>query len=373
MERLVQTTGTVPATSAAADFLPTSLPQAFRARAVATPSGTFGHIRVFTFSVTDEDAFVAEFVRLIGLLPQNGLIVDVRGNGGGRIFASEFTLQTLTPHHIEPEPAQFISSNLNLQICRKHKDNPAGIDLGPWFPSLDQAAEIGSPFSNAFPISPEDGANKIGQQYRGPVLLVTDARCYSATDIFAAGFQDHGIGKVMGVDANTGAGGANVWTHGLLKQLLEVPTVDSNSPYKELPKGAGMRVAIRRTIRVGRLAGTPVEDLGITPDIRYQLTRDDVLKGNVDLLNKAGEILSQMPVIKLTVVATPGANGSLLVQLEVANLDRADIVVDGRPRATVDLTGPNTMVTVDGVPGAHSVRVEGYASGKLAAATSVVV
>ena len=67
-------------------------------------------------------------------LPQQGLIVDVRGNGGGLIYASEFTLQTLTPRPIQPEPVQFINTPLNLQICRKHKDNPAGIDLGPWFP-----------------------------------------------------------------------------------------------------------------------------------------------------------------------------------------------------------------------------------------------
>ena len=61
----------------------------------------------------------------------------------------------------------------------------------------------GATFSLAFPITPEDDANAIGQIYTGPVVLVTDARCYSATDIFAAGFQDHSIGTVLGVDDNT--------------------------------------------------------------------------------------------------------------------------------------------------------------------------
>jgi len=142
-------------------------------------------------------------------------------HGGGLIFASEFTLQTLTPRPIQPEPVQFINTPLNLQICRKHKDNPAGIDLGPWFPSMDQAVATAATFSNAFPISPADRANAIGQRYHGPVVLITDARCYSATDIFAAGFQDHGIGPVLGVDDDTGAGGANVWTQDLLEKLLE--------------------------------------------------------------------------------------------------------------------------------------------------------
>ncbi|MCA1680583.1 MAG: hypothetical protein LC777_17345, partial [Actinobacteria bacterium] len=36
------------------------------------------------------DAFIAEVVRILGLLPQRGLIVDVRGNGGGIIMAGEW-------------------------------------------------------------------------------------------------------------------------------------------------------------------------------------------------------------------------------------------------------------------------------------------
>ncbi len=51
------------------------------------------------------------------LLPQEGLIVDVRGNGGGHIHASEGLLQVLTPVEITPEPTQFINTPLNARIC----------------------------------------------------------------------------------------------------------------------------------------------------------------------------------------------------------------------------------------------------------------
>src|SRR5262245_52445577 len=357
-EAAVSATGAPQASAENAADLATSMPGVFRARSVTTGSGTFGHIRIFTFSVDDPDAFVEEFIRLIGLLPQNGLIVDVRGNGGGHIFASEFTLQTMTPRRIEPEPVQFINTPLNLRIVRKHETDPVGIDLGPWFPSMDQALETGAVFSGAFPITPVDGANAIRQRYSGPAVLIVDARCYSATDIFAGGFQDHKIGPVLGVDDNTGAGGANVWTLSLLKQLLEVPTSEPNSPYKDLPKGAGMRVAIRRTLRVGPLSGTPVEDLGVTPDVRHRMTANDVLQGNIDLLERAGQLLAALPVRTLLVTATPGAGGNVAVQIQSANLDRADIFVDDRPRATVDLVGATTSVTVNGGPGAASVRVD---------------
>jgi Peptidase family S41 len=358
----------------AGEDVPTSMPGVFRARSVQTASGAFGHLRIFTFSVNDPVGFVEEFVRLAGLLPPDGLILDVRGNGGGHIFASEFTLQTLTPKRIVPEPVQFIATPLNLRICRKHKDNPTNqIDLGPWFRSLDQATETGATFSAAVAITPQEGANAIGQQYEGPVVLITDARCYSATDIFSAGFQDHAIGPILGIDDNTGAGGANVWTHGLLMNLLAVPPADSGSPYAVLPRGANMRVAIRRTLRVGGLAGTPVEDLGVQPDERHRMTRRDVLEGNQDLLDRAGELLAAMPARRLEIHGEIGADGTLRLELEAANLDRADVYVDGRPRASVDLAGGTAAVSIQDAAGARSVRVEGLSEGELVAARTVAL
>ena len=354
--------------------LTTTMPGVFRARPVQTSSGVFGHIRIFTFSVDDPDAFVDEFVRLIGLLPQNGLIVDVRDNGGGHIHASEFTLQTLTPRRIQPEPVQFASRDLNLAICRRHKDNPSGIDLGSWFPSLDQATETGAEYSGAFPITPVAGANARGQQYHGPAVLIINARCYSATDIFAAGFADHQIGTILGVDNNTGAGGANVWTHGLLTQLLQLPTPDPSSPYVALPNGANMRVSIRRTLRVGeRSAGTPVEDLGVMPDELHRMTLRDVLEGNADLLDRAGVILAQGQARRLDVFADLDDDDALQIEVETAGIDRVDAYVDDRPRASVDVVDGLTTFTIPDVPDARRLRADGLLAGALVASRIVRV
>jgi hypothetical protein len=360
-----------PAAVAGAD-LPTTMPGVFRAREVVTPSGTFGQLRIFTFSVQDPVAFRDEFVRLAGQLPQNGLIVDVRDNGGGHIYASEFTLQTMTPRRIAPEPVQFISTPLNLRICRRHKENPAGIDLGPWFDSLDLAIETGAQYSAAAPITPVDGANDLGQTYHGPVVLITDARVYSATDIFAAGFADHEIGTILGVDDNTGAGGANVWTHGLLASLLnEPPPPDETSPYVALPNGANLRVAIRRTLRVGKLAGTPVEDLGVKPQETHRMTRADLLEGNVDLLNRAGELLAALPVRRLD-LKTSFSGTTLTVAIDAQGIDRVDLYVDDRPISSEDLSGPVSIDILEVTPG-QLLRADGYDGGKLVASRRVTV
>jgi hypothetical protein len=345
-----------------------TMPLVFRARSVRTASGTYGHLRIFTFHVPQPRAFVDEFVRLLGLLPQEGLVLDVRGNGGGNLVASETTLQTLTPRRITPEPVQFVCTPLNLEICRRHTDNPTTkVPLGKWFPSLDQAVETGSIYSSAHALTPEDQANEIGQRYFGPVVLVTDARCYSATDVFAAGFQDHAIGLVLGVDDNTGAGGANVWPHHLLRTLRDTPP-DPETPYTALPKQADMRVSMRRTLRVGALAGTPVEDLGVRPDVRHDLTRRDVLEGNLDLLDAAGALLVGRPVRCLRFTTAPAPDGALTLELLLQGLDRVDVSVDGRPRVTSDVGDGTCSLVVPDAAAAGSVRVEGWFQGELVAA-----
>ena len=122
--------------------------------------GTFGQIRIFTFCVQDPVGFRDEFVRLISLLPQNGLIVDVRGNGGGHMHASEFTLQTLTPRRDRPGAGAVHRHPAEPGAVPAAPGRPEGIDLGPWFSSLDQSVETGATFSSAFTITPSDGRQR---------------------------------------------------------------------------------------------------------------------------------------------------------------------------------------------------------------------
>ncbi|MEM7616155.1 MAG: S41 family peptidase, partial [Pseudomonadota bacterium] len=221
-----------------------------------------------------------------------------------------------------------------------------------------------------FSITPQAFANDRGQHYHGPTVLITDARCYSATDIFAAGFQDHAIGHILGVDGNTGAGGANVWTHSLLKLLMELPAPpDPETQFEDLPNGADMRVAIRRTLRVGPQAGTPLEDLGVKPDSLHALTRDDLLNGNVDLINRAGEILSGMDVYGLEADVAPTADGHSL-STTTLGLDRLDLYVDDRPAGSHNV-GDGAHVFA--LAGGGVLRVEGFSGGALSASRRIAL
>ena len=344
------------AAAEAAMGLDSFLPDIFEARSVPTANGAFGYVRIRTFSVDDDAAFLDEFVRLVDQLPQNGLILDVRGNGGGLIPAAERLLQVLTPNDVEPETFQFISSPRTLDLVGDWDD------LEVWEPSLVRAVRTGADYSRGFPITTATEANDIGQVYHGPVVLIIDALCYSATDMFAAGFQDNGVGKVLGTAGHTGAGGANVWTHALLRDL----TGGSGSPLEPLPKGAGMRVSIRRTLRVGPRAGVPIEDLGVEPDELHEMTRDDLTDHNADLIEHAGEILAAQWVYDLEVDVTGGTATTLDLAITTTNLDRVDVYINGRPSGSQDVSDGTTAVTIesdDPIPWAIEVR--GFDSGEL--------
>lgn len=306
---------------------------AFRARTVNVAGRVYGHIHIRTFNVEDADGFVQEFIRLAGQVPEDGLILDVRGNGGGNIWASERLLQTLSPVEIIPERMQFLATPGTLDLCR---NNPATspIPLELWRQSLEEAVETASVYSYAFPLTDEQSCNAIGQRYYGPVVLLVDGNCYSATDIFAAGFQDHLIGQVIGVSNNTGAGGANVWEHWLLTEALP-----SGWGLKPLPNQAGMRVAIRQCLRVGTKAGALLEDFGVVPNEIYKLQREDLMQGDSALLSFAAKLLSKKKARSIKIVGS--APGSISTKRQITirtnGLDRLDFIINDRPQGSIDL------------------------------------
>ena len=59
----------------------------------------YGHLRIWSFNLVDDDGFIAEVRALLDDLPPNGLIVDLRSNPGGLIWAAERTVATVHASH----------------------------------------------------------------------------------------------------------------------------------------------------------------------------------------------------------------------------------------------------------------------------------
>jgi hypothetical protein len=190
-----------------------TMPDILSFRLVATTKGSYGYLRIFSFAppfgALDSTEFVSLFIgeicRILRLLPQNGLIVDIRGNAGGAIAAGESILQLLTPNAITTEQFAFLSSPLIAALTEKYSD------LAPWKTSVAQAVETGSMYSQGLPLTSSEDSNTVGQSYWGPVVLITDALMYSTSDIFTAGFRDHAIGTILGVGALLSKTLGRVW------------------------------------------------------------------------------------------------------------------------------------------------------------------
>jgi len=313
----------------------------FYAQARKEYGSEIGYIRLFSFNMDDPDRFVAEFKRVITSkdFPQEGLIIDVRGNGGGKIRAGERLLQLFTPGNVKPELFEFINTPLNYEIC---KHAPKNWELDKWKRSIAEAVETGAIYSMGFPLNDEESCNDIGQVYHGPVILITDALSYSTTDMFAAGFQDNDVGLVLGTSDNTGAGGANNWTY---EDLRTAVRKSKHSPFKPLPKGANLVVAMRRSIRVGPRVGKLLEELGIEPDKRHCMTKRDLMKGNLDLIRHAVKLLRKKPIYSLSLErfrrkASRGVRVTCTSKLPTENTDEniayLNIYLNGRFHQTIN-------------------------------------
>jgi C-terminal processing protease CtpA/Prc len=245
-------------------------------------------LRIYSFDIDDDEAFIAELLRLLPLLPQEGLIIDVRDNPGGNIWAAERALQLFARRPIVPTRFSVLATPFTRALAAT-----AGLgrdELAPWRASLDAAVRNGELYSRALPITPPERANAIGRVYPGPALLVANANTYSSGDLFTAGFVDNAIGPVICVGQATAGGGANVLDYEVLADALAggafaLPT---------LPDGIGLSISFRRATRAGPSEGLPIEDVGIEGDESYAMTRDDVLHGNRDLYARCAATLAKL-------------------------------------------------------------------------------
>ena len=245
-----------------------------------------GYLRIWSFDLDDDDAFIDELIRLLGLLPQTGLIVDLRANPGGLIWAAERALQLFTDTTIQPTRFSIIATPLARQMA----DSPFNrLELEAWSQSLQDAVSTGELYAQPLPLTDPSWCNDQGRKYPGPSVAVVDANTYSSGDLFAAGWVDHSIGPLVSVGQATGAGGANVWTSAQLRDALS----GTDHQLGRMPAGTGFTIAFRRAIRSAAGDGIPIEDLGI-PGIPYEMTKDDLMKSNKDLLAFCARLLGEV-------------------------------------------------------------------------------
>ncbi len=338
----------------------------------------FGYVRIKSFAPPPDTIFT-EFRRILDVMNEcapDGLIVDVRGNPGGSIKGAERLLQLLTPKTITPAAFHFANTPTIQEILdRLAADNLDDMmlkaEFDEWIGDGFEALASGKPVTDGHPLTSHRSANDTGQVYQSPVALLIDAASYSATDIFAAGFQDHGIGLIIGVDDNTGGGGGSRWLHhdDLLEKLRGIPDL----PLKKLPAGAVLGFAHLRASRAGNRAGDSLEDVGVTCNKRWSLTKKDLMDFGSDLVGFACAQLAALPVRRLEILSAGIEPDGLRVTVRATNLDRLVCYLDEQLRFVVNANVSSFTIPLDDAErGSKALSIRGMArkDGKLEAAAA---
>jgi hypothetical protein len=313
----------------------------------AHPDKRFAHVRIHKFAGAnplDTRDLPDEFQFILTLLNEaapDGLILDIRGNPGGDIVAAEMMLQMLTSNRITPCRFHFARTPMLLALlkhvisareasARSDAINSAIFEFEHWFTEVSRSLTGHEPLTIGLPLTEERRANDIKRVYKGPVTLLVDARSYSAADIFAAGFQDNDIGLVVGVDPNTGGGGANVWSH---RQLRSSLPPDSPLDIQELPADIRMSVAIRRATRVGLNEGTAIEDVGVKADLHTPVMLEDLIEGHSSAVQRCTKYLAGLDDFEMKVTGFEVKLTRVHVTMQWKGIHSANLFLDGVQQA----------------------------------------
>ncbi len=193
-----------------------------------------------------------------------GLIVDVRGNEGGLDCGNDII-------------ARLIDRDLALtgdERRVRYRQTPA--DLNPYLDTWDKSfrdwgADASPIDDNFFKLKSETGDTEIiapkGPRFTGKVVVLIDAQNSSATFQFAQRIQDLKLGMLCGQPTGGNQRGINGGAFFFLR--LPASGLEADLPL------------------IGRFPRTPKPDAGLTPDIRVDLTANDIAAGRDRVMETA--------------------------------------------------------------------------------------
>lgn len=207
----------------------------------------WGYIKFTSFSHGGYRHTIERFDEAVdSLLDTPGLIIDLRGNGGGYVDAvGEFA-------------GRFV----------EHRQTIAYFNVRE--PGQNVIMTVYDPVSGGASDRVQLLAKPRGKIYGGPVVILIDRRCFSACEMFTGGMQAIGRALVIGTEAT---GGGSGFVGGL-----------------ELPSGA--RISFSWTV-AWLPNGQQVEGQGVSPDIRMRERPRDWAEARDRVLERGIKALEQ--------------------------------------------------------------------------------
>lgn len=251
--------------------------------------GKIGYLRIADMVAPDEAADVFEDLRrwMVEFRDARGLVIDVRGNGGG----TRHLLRALLPYVLDPKRGPRV---VNVAAKRLEPgDDPHDTDglLGETralFPEAssrhDAAAKKAiAKFRRSFRpkwklpkgefsdwhymvVAPADGED--ADPFERPVAVLIDPSCFSATDVFCAAFK--GVDGVTLVGTPTGGGSGR------------------SRPVRLPNSGFELRMSSMASFQP---TGELFDGVGVTPDVTVETEPTDFVGETDAVLDRAIEVL----------------------------------------------------------------------------------
>ena len=242
-----------------------------------------GYVRIASYSVEDEMKAVSDFAKVISHMEKvtDSLVIDQINNPGGSVFYLYTLVSMLTntaiatpKHHMaitQTDVAEALKYLPEIEALKTDEDVKKwiGEDAASGFPMnmsfirfvrsfyqfILNEWNAGRRLTNPYFIW---GVDKINPsqvtQYTKPILLLVNELDFSGGDFFPAILQDAKRVKILGT-RTAGAGG-----YVLSQTFPNYLGIEDFSITGSLAK---------------RVNNSPIENLGVTPDIQYQLTVKD--------------------------------------------------------------------------------------------------
>jgi hypothetical protein len=258
-----------------------------------------GFIRIPTWHPYNQGSWIDLLANVVPLLESetDALVIDETDNGGGSICLVNFITGFFTPNPIKELLFQ-IKANKDwllefeyyLDYCEGQKGaNKADCAIiKNIVDELRRAIAAGDRLTAPFSICGDDGnihpvVDSTGKRYvyTKPILVLINEFSISAADMFPAPLQDSGRAKLFG--ANTcGAGGSVRTTEKLGYSEFQVSQTES------------LAVRSKPTTAPDGTSTVYIENVGVAPDIPYEITIDDFLGGYQGYRNAVDDAVRTM-------------------------------------------------------------------------------
>ncbi len=252
-----------------------------------------GYIHIPTFMEDDEDVVdeIVEIMRHFEHASQ-ALIVDITDNPGGSLLYTYAVLSTLTNYPLKALPERevliqedvynAIMANKWLEFIGELMGTLSGYPVNDdtfkqlinYNEEIIQSWNSGKRITDLlYPLGIREIMPHPAAQYSKPLVVLTNELDFSCADWFPAILQDNGRAVIFG--SKTAGAGGSVVAHPHMSQF-------------------GVQ-AITITGSIGfRLDGTPIENLGVTPDIPYQITENDLKDNYTDYKRTLNKVVETM-------------------------------------------------------------------------------